>query len=298
MRRKKRSTIWLLALPVTVVIAVMSPVEARSAPTTLKIDVYVADETAFGVTSTLIYGRREAILIDAQLHNSDAGKLAERIVATGRKLKAIFITHPDADHYMGLAVLHRRFPATPIYMTSKALAEFRRTVTDSLAREQKSAPTETPGSLPTPVPLLGRLEIEGRQLDVLADMQGDYPETPANSPVWIPSLRTLIADDVVFNGVHPWLAGSSPATRAAWRVSLEKLSELHPIRVVAGHKKSSSHTDSPAMLAFMIHYLADFDQTRKISPDADTFVSAMNQKYPGLAQQKFLERAAKTSYAN
>ncbi|MGD0142262.1 MAG: MBL fold metallo-hydrolase [Rhizomicrobium sp.] len=298
MRRKKRSTIWLLVLPVAVVIAMMSPVEARSAPTTLKLDVYVADETAFGVTSTLIYGRREAILVDAQLRNSDAEKLADRIAATGRTLKAIFITHPDADHYIGLAVLHRRFPAARIYMTSKALGEFQRTVADSLAGERKSAPAETPNSLPTPAPLLSRLTVDGVPLEVLANMQGDYPKTPANSPIWIPALRTLIADDVAFNGVHPWLAGSSEATRAAWRTTLEKLSAMHPLRVVAGHKKSSALEDSPAVLAFMIRYLTDFDTARKASPDADAFVSAMSQKYPDLAQQKFLARAAKTSYAN
>src|SRR6266852_181953 len=59
---------------------------AESAP--LALDVYTADAQGIGVTSTLIYGNHEAILVDTQFRISDADKLADRIAAKGRRLCA------------------------------------------------------------------------------------------------------------------------------------------------------------------------------------------------------------------
>src|ERR1700733_11731012 len=80
----------------------------------LLLEIYTASEANFGVTSTLIYGNTEAFLVDAQFHISDATRLADHIAARQVRLKAIFVTHPDDDHYLGLAVLHERFPRESI----------------------------------------------------------------------------------------------------------------------------------------------------------------------------------------
>jgi glyoxylase-like metal-dependent hydrolase (beta-lactamase superfamily II) len=76
---------------------------------------------------TLVYGESEGILVDAQFFVSQAQLLADRIASHHIKLKAIFVTHPDGDHYLGLGVLHTRFPDAHIYMTTAALEEFKRT---------------------------------------------------------------------------------------------------------------------------------------------------------------------------
>jgi glyoxylase-like metal-dependent hydrolase (beta-lactamase superfamily II) len=62
----------------------------------------------------------------------------------------MIITHPDEDHYFGMSVLHERFPDTPIYMTAAALAQFKRTSNEFLARFRKRAPSETPTAYPLP----------------------------------------------------------------------------------------------------------------------------------------------------
>src|SRR2546421_9540439 len=72
---------------------------AESAPLTL--DIYTADSQGIGVTSTLIYGDHEAILVDTQFRISDAENLADRIAAKGMRLKAILVTHPHFDHFFG-----------------------------------------------------------------------------------------------------------------------------------------------------------------------------------------------------
>ena len=91
-------------------------VRAESAP--LALDIYTADAQGIGVTSTLIYGETEAILVDTQFRISDADKVADRIAVKGRRLKAILITHPHFDHFYGATVLLKRFPGTPVYASA------------------------------------------------------------------------------------------------------------------------------------------------------------------------------------
>ena len=95
-------------------------------PETLHLNVFADEADSWDVTSTLVYGTSEAILVDTQFRISQAKKLSDESAATGRHLKAIIITHPDYDHYIGTAVLHERFPETSIYMTADALEEFKR----------------------------------------------------------------------------------------------------------------------------------------------------------------------------
>jgi glyoxylase-like metal-dependent hydrolase (beta-lactamase superfamily II) len=117
---------------------------------TLHLDVFIGEADSWDVTSTLIYGKTEAILVDCQFRISQAKKLADQVAARGRRLKAIIVTHPDNDHYIGTAVLRERFPDTPIYMIGAALEEFRRTSGAALAAKRARAPSETPADLPTP----------------------------------------------------------------------------------------------------------------------------------------------------
>ena len=72
-------------------------------------------------------GPKEALLFDTQYHLADARRLADRIAASGKHLKAIILSHPDHDHFAGAAAIVERFPGTPVYMTAKALEEYKRT---------------------------------------------------------------------------------------------------------------------------------------------------------------------------
>ena len=92
----------------------------RRGRTSLRLEEVGADSTAFDVTATMIVGPTEVLLWDTQYHVADATRLADRIAATGKHLKAIVISHPDHDHFMGAAKIVERFPGTPVYMTAAA----------------------------------------------------------------------------------------------------------------------------------------------------------------------------------
>jgi glyoxylase-like metal-dependent hydrolase (beta-lactamase superfamily II) len=78
---------------------------------------YVAPPPAVGdarawdpTTSTLIFGARDAVLVDPQMTVPEAAALADWVELHDRNLTTIYITHGHGDHYLGLPVALDRFP--------------------------------------------------------------------------------------------------------------------------------------------------------------------------------------------
>ena len=53
-------------------------------------------------SATLIYGERDAVLVDTFMTVEQCSGLADAIVASGKSLKAIYVTHGHGDHFFGL----------------------------------------------------------------------------------------------------------------------------------------------------------------------------------------------------
>lgn len=276
--------------------AVSAPGGANLQGTRLRTIQYVADSTAFDVNAVLIVGPTEALLIDGQYHLQDARRVADGIAATGKRLKAVFITHPDHDHYAGAAAIIERFPGTPVYLTAAGLAEFNSTARENFQREKSRAPERLPDSLVTPQQLpTTRLTVDGETVEIIPDLQGDVL-APTNSIVWIPSLKTVIAGDVVFNGVHPWFGASNATTRQAWHQSLQRITGLHPSVVIAGHKPTADASDAPGVVQAMDRYLTDFDAARASSADAKAMFETMHQKYGTWVVEGLLRFSVMTAF--
>jgi glyoxylase-like metal-dependent hydrolase (beta-lactamase superfamily II) len=285
-----------LALVVGVPIASGTQRLTATPPSKLHLEEVGSDSTAFFVISTLIVGPTEILLWDAQYHVADARRVADRIAASGKRLKAIVLSHPDHDHFAGTAAIVERFPGTPVYMTAAGLAEFNKTGRRDFQNEKSRRPAMFPDSVVTPSVLPSmHLTVDGEDVEVIPDLQGDVL-TPTNSVLWIPSLQTALAGDVAFNGVHPWLGSSTEASRTAWRGVVTHMASLHPAAVVAGHKKDVNAPDSPDVLTFMDNYLRDFDALRASSPDAAALRAAMLLKYPDLAVGMLLNYSAQVAY--
>ena len=53
-------------------------------------------------SATLIHGERDAVLVDTFLTVEQSSGLADAIAASGKTLKAIYVTHAHGDHFFGI----------------------------------------------------------------------------------------------------------------------------------------------------------------------------------------------------
>ncbi len=287
----------LIALAISLgSLAGAATLEAQAPRPSLQLQQVVADSTAFDVVSTLVIGPRHVLLWDAQYHRADAERVAEAIAATGKRLQAIIISHPDEDHYSGLATILARFPGTPVYMTRAGLVVFDSMAPPRFRADRTRSPELFADSLVRPTELPStRLTLDGVALEVIPDLQGDV-RAPTNSALWIPSTRTLLAGDILFRDVYPWFGSSDSASRAAWRGAIQRLAALKPAVVVAGHKPSLGMPDTPDVLLAMDRYLADFDSLRLGAAGPRPLAEAMLARYPGYKVGMLLRASAATAF--
>jgi len=298
MNRNQLRTLGLLATTAIVAMAVVysggASRLAGAASTPLALDVYTADAQGIGVTSTLIYGETEALLVDTQFRISDAEKLADRIAGKGRRLKAILVTHPHFDHFYGASVLLRRFPGTPVYASASDIEYIKGDLANTVAQIRARFGAETiPADIVIPRPWPGtHFTVDGQSVDVIAGLQGDVGPGPRNNVVWVPSLAAAIVGDIAFNQVHLSLRATDARSRNAWQETLRLVQERQPRIVVAGHKNHAELPDTPEVLAFNKAYLTEFEAALAASHNAGELIAAMKQKFPEAGLDRILNFTA------
>jgi glyoxylase-like metal-dependent hydrolase (beta-lactamase superfamily II) len=233
-------------------------------------------------SSTLIYGQRDAILVDTFLTADQSQTLLDWVVANGKNLTAIYITHGHGDHFFGLAPLLERFP--------RAKAVALPAVVDAMKAQLLPASLDGfwrklfPGQilerlLPAEPLNSNELELEGHKL-VAVDM--GRTDTARSTSLYIPSIALIVAGDTVYNGIHPYLAETDTQSRREWISSLDKLEVLKPRSVVAGHKKPEND-DDPRNIWETRQYLLDFNRLDEASTTALQLYEAMLNLYPDRA---------------
>src|SRR5690348_14645754 len=62
------------------------------------------------ISSTLISGQRDAVLVDTAITVDQNHKLIEWIARSGKNLTAIYATHGHGDHFFGVNTIQKKFP--------------------------------------------------------------------------------------------------------------------------------------------------------------------------------------------
>ena len=242
-------------------------------------------------TSTLLVGRAEAVLIDAQYMRSDVVALGDLIEETGRRLTSIYITHGHADHYFGIGELVERFPGAQPLATAGVLGYIEETL--ELQRGQWEAMFGAAAVHPSVLPealASDAIDLEGTELRVIEIGQGDIlPSTV----VHLPAIDTVVSGDVVYNGIHPMLGLSGPEGWANWIESINRVEALEASTIIAGHKlPDASDQAVAAMIQGTRSYIADFATAAARASDARELVGLMLDKYRDLGNPWTLKFSA------
>jgi len=236
-------------------------------------------ETRFqAMASTLIHGRRDAVLVDAFMTVAQANALADWIAAKGKNLTAIYLTHGHGDHWFGLGTLLRRFPRARAVATPDAVRMMRLHASPEILPLWKASfPGQIPDNLVIAEELSGNvLELEGEEL---VSVELGHTDTDHTTCLHVPSIGLVVAGDAAYNDVHLYLVESNPQTRREWIAALNRIDALEPRAVVASHKRPTND-DSPRIVEETRQYIRDFDRLVETTRTPRELYDRMLEIYP------------------
>jgi len=256
--------------------ALAAPATAR-AETKLTTTVFTASPAGFLVSSTLIAGDKDAVLIDGQFNLADAHRLVATILESKKNLTTVYVTHWHPDHYFGLAVIQQAFPRAKLVAQPATVEQIKKTWQEKVKQWGPVFGGLVPTEPALPSPLTGTtLTLEGQTLELHGNLQGDSSD---NSYVWIPSSKTVVAGDILYHGVHVWTAETTAPQRQAWRKTLDEIAALKPATVVAGHRDPKRKDDAGA-IAETRAYLDAFDAAVASSKSSAEVQKKIKAKFP------------------
>jgi glyoxylase-like metal-dependent hydrolase (beta-lactamase superfamily II) len=239
------------------------------------------------ITSTLIFGEHDAVLVDAMCTVAEAEALANWVALHNRNLETIYITHAHFDHFYGLGILLDRFPGARAIATPKTLNGMQMYLSRPV---QQLARQLFPGQVPTKLVAPEAYErdtftLEGQEIRIIEQGHTDSADTTS---LYVPSIGLIVAGDVVYNQCRMYVGDTTPESRKNWIAALDGLAALNPTMVVAGHKKTGA-PDSPSAIQETKRYLQDFDRLQKAAKSDQELFDQMTELYPHwVANQSWL----------
>jgi glyoxylase-like metal-dependent hydrolase (beta-lactamase superfamily II) len=231
------------------------------------------------ISSTLIYGKRDAVLVDAFITVEQADALVDWVEASGKNLTTIYVTHGHGDHFFGIGALLDRFPNARAVATPDVVKLMRQQASPDVVANFWSA--RFPGQIPDRLVIADELEgnvieLEGHDLVVVEVGHTDNDYTTC---LHAPSVGLVVAGDVAYNDVHLYLAESNEQTRHEWISALDTIESLNPRVVIAGHKRPGND-DSPKIIEETRQYIRDFNRVAEMTTTARELYDKMLELYP------------------
>jgi glyoxylase-like metal-dependent hydrolase (beta-lactamase superfamily II) len=243
------------------------------------------------ISATLIFGARDAVLIDALLTVGQSHDLVEWIDGHGKTLTTVYITHGHGDHWFGLGAVLDRFPNARAFALPAVIEQMR--IGSTPKRLEAVWTPRFDGKLPEqlsfPEPLEGRtIELEGHEL---VAVELGHTDTDQTSCLHAPDIGLVVAGDAAYNDVHLYLAESGPQKRRQWLAALDTIESLHPRSVIAGHQRAGRH-DGPEILEETRQYIRDFDRMVETTNTAEDLYDQVLALYPDRINPDALWRSA------
>jgi glyoxylase-like metal-dependent hydrolase (beta-lactamase superfamily II) len=275
---------------ISLLFLVACPVAFAGSQHGVSIKVFTSQDDQFWTNSVMIEGVHEVMLVDAQLTKTNAERVLREIKETHKPLSLVYVTHEHADHFLGLEVFKRAYPRVRIIATSAVAARIHKVYQEKIdkwrqllgsgATTHVVAIEEFDGNVVT---------FESVHIEVLKHIQGD---TDANTMLWIPGQRLLIAGDVVFNDMHVYTAETDSTARRKWLNSLNTIRALQPSVVIPGHSKVGAPLDASTAVSFTEGYLLVFEEELTKAKDPDGLIKAMKERFPSADLLLSIERGA------
>ncbi|MGB8407826.1 MAG: MBL fold metallo-hydrolase [Mycobacterium sp.] len=230
------------------------------------------------VASTLIYGERDAVLVDPPFTYDQVQQVWAWIERSGKTLTHVYATHGHGDHWFGTELLLQRFPGATAYATAGTIAMMHEQATTGRAQMWD---VDFPGQIPPSPVVYHQIPADGFELEghPLRAVEVGHTDTDDTTVLHVPSIGLVVAGDVAYNGVHQYLLESAHGGLESWLTALDTVAALNPEAVVAGHKNKNL-PDDPAVIEQTRQYLLDAQHLIDEKPSPQEYFDKMIALYP------------------
>ncbi len=232
------------------------------------------------ISSTLISGERDAVLVDTPITVEQARALAKWVVASGKNLTTIYATHGHGDHFFGTSTVLERFPDARFVARPEVIKVMRQQASpESLDTFWNPRfPDQISRKLAIAEELTGNvIHLEGHDL---VSVPLGFTDTASTTCLHVPSIGLIVAGDAAYNGDHLHLSESPDQQRRhEWIAALDKMESLKPRAVIAGHKRVGND-DRPGILGETRQYIRDFERLATQTTTARELYDEMLELYP------------------
>ena len=106
----------------------------------------------------------------------------------------------------------------------------------------------------------------------------------------------MVAGDVIYNGVHMYLAQSATVGFGPWRDAIGKVEALGPRHIVSGHKNQELDDDAKRTIEQTRQYLDDAEELLRTENTAVGYFNAKIERYPDYLGRLILWVTARALY--
>jgi glyoxylase-like metal-dependent hydrolase (beta-lactamase superfamily II) len=238
------------------------------------------------VCSQVIETESRSIIVDAQLLLPYAQALRAYVERLGKPIDRVIVSHAHPDHWCGLQV----FADLPLYATPTTqyvIANYGQGMMDY----KRSTMGERSGLLaerlvvPSNALELGSQQVDGVELVYRAVVDAEAPEIAV---VELPQLRTLIAQDVVYNRVYPAVGEKNQQGQYlfdGWVAALRELQAKDYQWILPGHGEPCD----PSVIPGLIEYIQFTKQIFESGVKPEEFKARVIERYPDLRVPELLD---------
>jgi glyoxylase-like metal-dependent hydrolase (beta-lactamase superfamily II) len=244
----------------------------------IKIHTLVAPDEMFANTSHVIELPHELIIVDGQFFAPYAWQLKAFTDSLKKPVTRFYISHDHPDHYIGFG---DAFPNVEVYALEETKTGIEKAGLETLKqRQQKFGPVIAKTlKTPTHIQQTGTEVIDG--ITFIFERSTDN-EAAVSLVIKLPEIKAYIAQDIVYNKTHLFIAGST----FGWRKALQALkNDTQYTLILPGHGKPTGR----AVIDEDLKYLDVVDKVLATTKTRKEYRSRILAAYPDYGGEHLMD---------